>query len=186
MLVIVGLGNPGKEYENTFHNMGFRAVDALADKLGKSLKKVECNSLTVTFSRQGEKVVLAKPLTYMNLSGEAVKSLLAKYKATPKDLIVIYDDIDIPRHTLRARGSGSAGTHNGMKSIVNLLGTTEFKRIRVGIGRKEGDLADYVLSEVPSAEREAFANDYARIAEALEVYMKDNDFEEVMRKLNFC
>lgn len=165
--------------------MGFRAVDALAQKLGKTLKKAECNALTVTFSRSGEKIVLAKPLTYMNASGESVKGLVAKYKATPADIVVIYDDIDIPRHTLRARASGSAGTHNGMRSIVSLLGTEAFKRIRVGIGRKPGDLADYVLSEVPADDRVAFAEDYERVAEALEAYIRDRDFEAVMRKLNF-
>lgn len=185
MLIIVGLGNPGKEYENTFHNMGFRAVDALAEKIGKNLKKAECNALTVTFSKKGDKIVLAKPLTFMNSSGEAVKGLVAKYKAKPEEVVVIYDDIDLPRHTLRARASGSAGTHNGMRSIVSLLGTEGFKRIRIGIGRGPGDLADYVLSDVPSCEKEAFGGDYLRIAEALEAYISDRDFEALMRKLNF-
>ncbi len=185
MIIIVGLGNPGKEYENTFHNMGFRAIDALADKMGKSIKKAECQSLTCTFSRNSERVVFAKPLTYMNLSGQAVKSLLAKYRATPNDLIVIYDDIDIDRFAIRARTSGSAGTHNGMKSIVSYLGTDNFKRIRVGIGRENVyNLADYVLSQVKSEDNAEFNRVFNDIAIHIEAYLKHNDFEKLMREIN--
>lgn len=185
MIIIVGLGNPGKEYENTFHNMGFRAIDTLADKMGKSIKKAECQALTCTFSRNSEKVVFAKPLTYMNLSGQAVKSLLNKYGATPDDLIVIYDDIDIDRFAIRARASGSAGTHNGMKSIVGSLGTDKFKRIRIGIGRENlFNLADYVLSSVKAEDREEFNRLFENVAEHLEAYLKHNDFEQLMREIN--
>lgn len=185
MIIIVGLGNPGKEYENTFHNMGFRALDTLADKMGKSIKKAECQALTCTFSRNSEKVIFAKPLTYMNLSGQAVKSLLTKYGATADDLVVIYDDIDIDRFAIRARASGSAGTHNGMKSIVNTLGTDKFKRIRVGIGRENVfNLADYVLSSIKAEDSAQFNSLFEDLAVALESYLKHNDFDRLMREIN--
>ena len=185
MIILVGLGNPGKEYENTFHNMGFKAIDALADKMGKSIKKAECQALTCTFSRNSEKVVFAKPLTYMNLSGQSVKSLLQKYKATPDDLVVIYDDIDIDRFSIRARASGSAGTHNGMKSIVECLGSDKFKRIRVGIGRDGAyNLADYVLSNIKAVDRDSFQKLFEDLATALENYLKHNDFDKLMREIN--
>lgn len=185
MIILVGLGNPGKEYENTFHNMGFKAIDTLADKMGKSIKKAECQALTCTFSRNSEKVVFAKPITYMNLSGQAVKSLLQKYNATPENLVVIYDDIDIDRFSIRARASGSAGTHNGMKSIVECLGTTNFKRIRVGIGRDGAyNLADYVLSNVKAEDRDTFSKLFDDLATALESYLKHEDFDKLMREIN--
>lgn len=185
MIIVVGLGNPGKEYENTFHNMGYKAIDALADKMSKSIKKAECQALTCTFSRNSEKVVFAKPLTYMNLSGQSVKSLLQKYSATPDDLIIIYDDIDIDRFSVRARASGSAGTHNGMKSIVQCLGTDKFKRIRIGIGRENVyDLADYVLSNVKAEDKERFNTLFADLAVSIESYLKHNDFDKLMREIN--
>lgn len=185
MLLIVGLGNPGKEYEKTFHNMGFMALDTLAEKMGKSIKKAECQALTCTFSRNSEKVVFAKPLTYMNLSGQAVKSLMSKYGATENDLVVIYDDIDIDRFAIRARASGSAGTHNGMKSIVQYIGTEKFKRIRVGIGRDGAyNLADYVLSQIKKEDQEAFNSLFNDLASALEGYLKHNDFDKLMREIN--
>ena len=141
-LVIVGLGNPGKEYESTYHNAGWRAVDALSGKLGKKLKKAECSSLTWTGNVGGEKIVLAKPLTYMNLSGEAVKSLISKYGGEP---IVIYDDIDLPLGVLRARTAGSAGTHNGMRDIVEKLGRTDFCQVLEAATAKLADkLCEYL------------------------------------------
>lgn len=184
MLIIVGLGNPTAEYAETYHNMGFKAVDAIAEGFNKSIKKAECNALTVTFSRKNEKIVLAKPLTYMNLSGEAVKSLMAKYKAAPEELIVIYDDVDLERYTLRARAFGSAGTHNGMRNIVEVLGTDRFKRIRVGIGRSGYELKDYVLSRVPEAEREVFAKNFRLLADIIKNYVADGDFDKLMREVN--
>lgn len=184
MLIIVGLGNPTAEYADTYHNMGFKAIDALAASLNKSVKKAECNALTSTFSRNNEKIVLAKPMTYMNLSGEAVKSLLAKYKATPENLIVIYDDVDLERFTLRARAFGSAGTHNGMRNIVERLGTDRFKRIRVGIGRSGDELKDYVLSHIPAGEKEIFDRNFRLLAEYLTAYISDGDFDKLMREVN--
>lgn len=159
MKIIVGLGNYGDEYAYTFHNMGFLAVDCLSDRLGIKLKTRECASLTGVGSVRGEKIVLAKPLTYMNLSGQAVRQLLGKYKASSHDCIVLYDDIDLPRADVRVREKGSGGTHNGMRNVVAMLGTEEIPRVRIGIGRppERMPLADYVLSTVPRDERPALA-----------------------------
>lgn len=186
MLMIVGLGNPSKTYENTFHNLGFMAVDALAARLGVKIKKSECFSLTAALSKNGERIVLAKPLTYMNLSGQAVKGLLAKYKTEPHELIVLYDDFDIPRFTLRARQEGGPGTHNGMRSIVDLLNTQGFKRIRIGMGQggEAEEKRDYVLSSLSAKDKDAYAAVFARLAEALEAYLKNKDFDALMRTVN--
>lgn len=184
MIIIVGLGNPTEEYAKTFHNMGFMAIDRLADKLGKKIKKAECDALTVTFSRNGEKVVFAKPLTYMNLSGKAVKSLIAKYNANPEDVVILYDDIDIDRFTLRARASGSAGTHNGMRDIISTLGTTNIKRVRIGIGREGCELKDYVLSKVKTEDEVEFNKVFDKLADALDAYLRNADFEALMRAIN--
>ena len=184
MLIIVGLGNPSEEYENTFHNMGFKAIEGLANNLGKKIKKNECKSLTSSFSVKGEKIILAKPQTYMNLSGEAVSSLLKKNEADISELVVIYDDIDIDRYTVRARTSGSAGTHNGMKSIVSNLGSSDFKRIRIGIGRGQGELRDFVLSQIPKEEMDKFKESIGAISDALQKYIHDRDFEKLMRQVN--
>lgn len=184
MLIVVGLGNPTAEYEKTFHNMGYDVVNALCDRLGKKCKRLECSSTTVGVKIGEERVIIAKPLTYMNLSGQAVKSLLTKYKATPSDLLVIYDDIDIDRFTVRARASGSAGTHNGMRNIVDSIGTTEFKRIRIGVGREMGDLKDYVLSEMKKDDAPHFALIFEKVAETIENYAKKKDFDLLMRELN--
>lgn len=155
MKIVVGLGNYGDEYAYTFHNMGFLAIDCLGDRLHCKLKTKECDALTGVGSYKGERVILCKPLTYMNLSGVAVKQLLARYKATSRDLIVFFDDIDIPRASVRVRQNGSGGTHNGMRNIIACIGTEDFPRVRIGIGRppERMPLADYVLSDVPRDER---------------------------------
>lgn len=181
MPIIVGLGNPGKEYENTYHNTGWRAVDKLAEKLGKKIKKAECSALIWTGTVGGERVVLAKPLTYMNLSGDSVKSLCRKFKVEP---IIVYDDIDIPAGTVRARESGSGGTHNGMRDVINKMGTEKIKRIRIGIGRGKGELKDYVLSVPSAAEAELIDSAVDRLTDALMIYLKDHDFEKLMRSVN--
>ncbi len=183
-MLIVGLGNPGKEYENTFHNMGFTAIEALAARFNKKINRLECSALTAVTSVKGEKVIFAKPLTYMNLSGVAVKGLLTKYGQTLSDLIVIYDDIDLPRFTLRARERGSAGTHNGMRNIVENLGSTEFRRIRIGIGRDGRELKDYVLTEISPEDRKVFAERTESLAVLLEEYIRNGDFEKLMREAN--
>ncbi len=181
MLLIVGLGNIGKEYEHTYHNMGFEVIDALAKKLNVSVKKEECRALTHTFSRFNEKVVIAKPSTYMNLSGEAVKSLATKY--APDDIIIIYDDIDLPRFEIRAREKGSAGTHNGMRDIVRLMGEN-IKRVRVGVGRNQGELKDYVLSKIQKADKEEFDKVFDFVADALIEYIATKNFPKFQQKLN--
>lgn len=156
MKIVVGLGNYGDKYAYTFHNMGFLAIEMLADKLNLKFDKRECDSLVAVGYRGGEKIVLAKPLTYMNLSGVAVKQLLGKYKATVNDLLVIFDDADIPKGSIRFRLKGSGGTHNGMRNIISTLNSEEFRRIRIGIGPVPEfvPIVDYVLSDVPKAERQ--------------------------------
>ena len=168
MKIVVGLGNYGDKYAYTYHNMGFLAVEALADQLGIKFKTKECDALVAVGYRNGEKIVLAKPLTFMNLSGKAVYALCQKYKANPAtDLIVIYDDIDLPKGSLRVREKGSAGTHNGMRNIIATLSTEEFARIRIGIGPVPQfvPLADYVLSEVPKLERQVLFDAFVKASE---------------------
>jgi len=156
--LIVGLGNPGQQYRNTRHNMGFITLDRLSDRVGFSMEKIRFHGLTGEIRMGGEKVVFLKPQTYMNNSGESVREAVNFYKIPHDHLLIIYDDIDIPTGNLRIRGSGSAGTHNGMRSCIYQLGFDDFPRIRVGIGSPEGrDLINYVTGgftpeEVPLLE----------------------------------
>ena len=153
MYIIAGLGNPGKKYEETRHNMGFMAVDFLAEKYDIKVNKIRFRALTGEGRIAGQKVLLLKPQTYMNLSGESIRLALEYYKVNPQELIVIYDDIDIQAGVIRIRKKGSAGTHNGMRNILYHIRTEDFPRIRVGIGsgRKE-DMIDYVTGSVPKNE----------------------------------
>lgn len=153
MYIIAGLGNPGKKYEQTRHNMGFMAVDFLAEKYDIKVNKIRFRALTGEGRIAGQKVLLLKPQTYMNLSGESIRLALEYYKVNPQELIVIYDDIDIQAGMIRIRKKGSAGTHNGMRNILYHIRTEDFPRIRVGIGsgRKE-DMIDYVTGSVPKNE----------------------------------
>lgn len=154
MYIIAGLGNPGKKYENTRHNMGFLAVDLLAEKYGIKVNKLRFKALTGEGRIAGQKVLIMKPQTYMNLSGESVRQALEYYKEDSQNLIVIYDDIDIPTGSVRIRKKGSAGTHNGMRSILYQIQTEDFPRIRVGIGSgKKENLIDYVTGGVSSSEK---------------------------------
>ena len=159
MKIVVGLGNPGDSYAYTYHNVGWLTLDVLADRLNMKLSAKECDSLVGVKSAGGEKIILAKPLTFMNLSGSAVKQLLARYKATPADLIVVYDDIDIEKGTFRYREKGSAGTHNGMRDIIAKIGTENFVRVRVGTGPvpEQIPLVSYVLMPIPDVERPVVA-----------------------------
>lgn len=146
MYVIVGLGNPGKQYENTRHNIGFITIDYLADELGISVNRIKHKALTGEGRIGREKVLLVKPQTYMNLSGESVREIMEYYKVDIENLIVIYDDIDIAKGSVRIRKKGSAGTHNGMRSIIRLLGDDGFPRVRIGIGKDDRiPLVDYVI-----------------------------------------
>ena len=148
MFIIVGLGNPGKKYENTRHNAGFLAIDALADKYGIRVTEKKHKALCGTGVIEGNKVLLVKPETFMNLSGESVRAVMDFYKIDPEeDMLVIYDDISLAPGNIRIRKKGSAGGHNGIKSIIAHAGTQNFVRIKVGVGEKPSgwDLADYVL-----------------------------------------
>ncbi len=157
-MLIIGLGNPGKKYEQTHHNVGFMFIDSVAASfkvIFKEEKRFKC--YLGEFNLNGEKHYLMKPLTYMNLSGDAVASFINYYKISPNEIFVIYDDMDLPLNTRRIRKSGSAGGHNGMKSIINNLGTKDFLRLRIGIGRSKidesnDDVIDYVLSKFSKKE----------------------------------
>lgn len=176
MHVIVGLGNPGAKYRRTHHNAGYDALEILAEKLNIRIDKPKCKAYVGEGLIGASRVVLAKPQTYMNLSGESVVQLCNWYKPEPDQLIVVYDDVDLPLGSVRVRPKGSAGTHNGMRSILYLLGRDDFPRVRIGIGRPpEGwDLAGYVLSTYnTNEEREAAFDAYVRAAEAIQILVKE-------------
>lgn len=183
MYLIVGLGNPEKKYFNTFHNVGFMCVDCLASKLDAEFTRVECKSVTAHARANGQKVIIAKPVTYMNLSGEALVELTNKYKIEKGNLIVVYDDADIPIGNLRIRKEGSAGTHNGMRNIVQLLGTSSFPRVRIGIGKDTPmQLVDYVLSQIQEDDYDALAIEQA--AQALYEFAHGDPIDQIMQKHN--
>ena len=167
--VIAGLGNPGKEYENTRHNMGYKAIDVLSSDENIDVRRSKFHSVIGQGRIAGKKVVLVKPETYMNRSGIAVREAAMYFNVAPENLIVIYDDIDLPSGSIRIRKSGGAGTHNGMKSVIEQLGTKDFIRIRIGVGAAEAgeDLVDRVIGEVPAAERELLQNAAAEAAAAV-------------------
>lgn len=175
MYLIAGLGNPGKQYENTRHNAGFMALDALADQLGTSIEEKKHKALCGKGLIGGEKVILLKPQTFMNLSGESIRAAADFYKVDPDHIIVIYDDISLEPGQLRIRKKGSAGGHNGIKSIIAHLGTQEFPRIKVGVGDKPPrmDLADYVLSRFSKEDREKMEQAFKDAAEAVEVMIAE-------------
>ena len=186
MKIIVGLGNPEEKYLKTFHNMGYIAVGDVAAKLNVKFKKKECEGFTAEANVNGEKVILARPVTYMNNSGRAVKQLLAKYKAGIADLVVLYDDYDIPKGSVRIRPSGSAGTHNGMRSVIAETGSSDFVRIRIGIRDPEINIPiiNYVLSEVRKEDYELFISACGRAADAAIALAQDVTVENVMTKYN--
>ena len=173
MIIIVGLGNIGKEYASTYHNTGFMTVACLAEKLGMRFKTKKCKAEIAEGNVNGNKVILALPQTYMNLSGESVRELLGSYKAAPANLIVVYDDIDIPLGDIRIREKGSAGTHNGMRSIIECIKTENFRRVRVGIGGKPEfvDIKDYVLSNVPKDKQDILRAAIEKAVEALQAIL---------------
>lgn len=186
MYLIVGLGNPEKQYEKTFHNMGFIAAGDAAEVLGVKFKKKECEASVAEAYVNGEKVIIARPLTYMNNSGRAVKQLMAKYKIPAENLIVIYDDYDLPKGKVRIRASGSAGTHNGMRSIIGETGITAFARIRIGIRDENVDIPiiNYVLSEVRKEDYDVFAEACHKAGEAAVEFAKGTSIDSVMGKFN--
>ncbi len=168
MKLVVGLGNPDMKYSKTYHNLGFMAIDRFAEKNNCLINKRMCDGLVGEFHNGREKIILLKPLTYMNLSGFAVRKVAIKFKIPVEDIFVFVDDIDLPLGIVRYRENGSAGTHNGLKSIVNELDSINFRRIKIGIGRDEkfADLADYVLSRIPDDRQEAIS---AEIDEAVRI-----------------
>ena len=186
-MIIIGLGNKGLSYKNTYHNMGFDVVSKLAKELGVRFSHTECKAKTAVTNVNGKRVVLAKPETYMNLAGESVRELMGKYKETADGIIVIYDDIDIAIGTIRARNAGSAGTHNGMRNIVECLnGNTVFKRIRIGTGFDHGNVPLYnvVLSKVKGENKTLVDASTDFVANELLSFLKDGDFDKLMRNVN--
>ncbi|EST51748.1 peptidyl-tRNA hydrolase [Brevibacillus panacihumi W25] len=185
MKVVIGLGNPGKKYEDTRHNAGFMAIDKISENWGIPVSSNKFRALIGEGRAQGEKVLLVKPQTYMNLSGESIAEILRFYKLTPDDLVVIFDDLDLPTGQLRLREKGSAGGHNGIKSMIQHLGTQEFKRIKVGIGRPEPgrSVSDYVLQSFPSGERKEIDEAVSRAADAADMWVRE-PFLKVMNHFN--
>lgn len=184
MYIIAGLGNPGKKYENTRHNMGFITVDRLAEKNGIKIDKIKFKALVGEGRIAGQRVILVKPQTYMNLSGQSIREVMNFYKLSPQNLIVIYDDIDIDAGTLRIRKFGSAGTHNGMKSVVQQLQSDRFPRIRIGIGdASRGNLINYVTGGFSKEEAETLEAAVTRGALAIEC-MIESGIDMAMNKYN--
>lgn len=170
MNIIVGLGNPGKKYENTRHNIGFMTVDYLADQFNIKINKIKHKALIGEGIIGGEKILLVKPQTYMNLSGRSVREILEYYKIDINNLIVVYDDIDIDVGKIRIRKKGSAGTHNGMRSIIYDVQSDDFPRIRIGVGiNRQFDLADYVLSSFSKEEKPLIETAVRNAAKAIEL-----------------
>ena len=175
MLIIAGLGHPGKEYENTRHNAGFMVMDALAEKIGADISEKKHKALCGKGVIGGEKVILMKPQTYMNSSGESIRAAADYYKVDPEDILIVYDDISLAPGQLRIRAKGSAGGHNGIKSIIAHLGTQEFPRVKVGVGEKPSrmDLADYVLGHFSAPEAKVMEEASERAADAIRTILTD-------------
>ena len=174
MKLIVGLGNPGREYEDTRHNLGFRVTGELAGRHRVAMKThARWKARAVKVPDLGEGVLLAQPTTFMNLSGWAVRELAAFHKIVPADLLIVYDDADLPLGRLRLRASGSAGGHNGLKSIIQELGTDEFPRLRIGVGRQGGELKSHVLGRFSIEEEAQIDEAVKRAADAAEVFVAD-------------
>ena len=183
--LILGLGNPGREYQNNRHNVGFMVVDRLAERLGVGFSRLESKALVTKGRYQGQRILLAKPQTYMNLSGQAAGSLVRFYKVPLEKLLVVYDDVDLPLDTLRLRPQGGAGGQKGMASIIERLGTQEFPRMRVGIDRPPGrmDAAAYVLQDFSPAETESLNFVLDRAVEAIQVFVTEG-LETAMNQYN--
>lgn len=183
MHLIVGLGNPGLEYEKTRHNMGFRALDLLASDLEVERFKTGFDSLWAKVRFRGEEVLLAKPQTFMNLSGEAVRKLFDYYKFELDDLLVISDDLALPPGAIRLRPSGSSGGQKGLQNIIDRLGSNQFKRLRIGVGEPDCSTVDYVLGQPSPAERELIDQALERAAEAVLYYLV-NGFAKASSRYN--
>ena len=185
MFIIIGLGNPTNKYDGTRHNIGFDCITRLAEQYQISMDFVKHKAICGTGYIEGQKVILAKPQTYMNLSGESVRQLVDFYKVSTEEIIVIYDDISLDVGQIRIRKKGSAGGHNGIKSIIAHLGTQEFPRVKVGVGNKPDgwDLADYVLGKFSKDEQEVLKETKQRVAKACEVIVVE-DMDAAMNVYN--
>ena len=186
MYIIVGLGNPEKKYFTTRHNIGFMAIDTIAEKYNIRVEEAKHKALIGKGVIEGQKVILVKPLTYMNLSGESVREVADYYKVDPEsEIIVVYDDISLPVGQLRIRPKGSAGGHNGIKNIIAHLGTEKFMRIKVGVGEKPSkmDLADYVLGHFTDEELKLEKEAFDKVTDAVNLIMADN-VEKAMNLYN--
>ncbi|WP_425447818.1 aminoacyl-tRNA hydrolase [Dethiothermospora halolimnae] len=185
MYAIIGLGNPGRKYEHTRHNVGFNAIDCLAQRLNVKLTKIKHKAVYGEANINGEKVLLVKPQTYMNNSGDSVLDIYNYYKLPVENIIIIYDDTDIAFGSIRIRPKGSAGGQNGMKSIIYQLKSDQFPRIRIGIGKKEPnqDLASFVLSRFNKEERQIVDDAILKAAKAAEMIVTD-DVNKSMNKYN--
>lgn len=184
--IIAGLGNPGREYEGTRHNAGFLAVDRLADRLGAQVGRVRFKGVTGAASLGGRSVLLLKPGTFMNLSGQSVREAMAFYKVPPKKTLIIFDDINLPPGRLRVRRKGSDGGHNGMKNIIYLTGSDQFPRIKLGVGQKphpDYDLADWVLSRFSQGDLKELDQALDHACAAAELIVR-GDIDRAMNQYN--
>ncbi len=185
MKLIVGLGNPGKKYENTRHNTGFAVIDRTLAKLNVELDKNKFNADYTMINRNGEKIYILKPLTYMNLSGEAVVPFMKYFGIEPEDLVVVHDDLDLPVGKIRLRQSGSCGGQNGMRNIIDLLGDSNIKRVRVGIGKDPLiPVVDYVLGKTKKEDLEVYNQALDKASDALIYWLDYDDFSKVMSNFN--
>ena len=184
MKLIVGLGNPGREYEHTRHNVGFQVAEELAHRYRVTLKnQAKWKARAAKIAEIGDGVLLAEPTTFMNLSGWAVREIVGFHKLAPSDVLVVVDDADLPLGRLRMRTSGSAGGHNGLKSVIQELGTVEFPRLRVGVGRQAGELKHHVLGRFSAEEKARIDAAVKRAADAAELFAKE-DILAAMNRFN--
>lgn len=185
MKLIIGLGNPGEKYDQTRHNIGFRVIDECSNRLGINVNQTKFKSMFGYEVVQGEKLCLLKPLTYMNLSGEAVRPFIDYYKISVEDIVVVYDDLDLPPGKIRLRQKGGHGGHNGIKSLIAHLGTEKFKRIRVGVGRPPIGIqvSNYVLGTFSPEEKPLVSEAVVNSTDACETWLKE-DFLKVMNRYN--
>jgi PTH1 family peptidyl-tRNA hydrolase len=184
MYIIAGLGNPGRRYENTRHNIGFITLDHLGEKHGIRINKIKYKALVGEGNIAGQKVILVKPQTYMNLSGQSIREIMSFYKPDISKLIVVYDDIDLPSGNMRIRPSGSAGTHNGMRSIIYDLQRDDFPRVRIGIGgERKMSLADYVTGGFNKEEKKVMKESVIHAALAIETILSDG-IDRAMNQYN--
>lgn len=184
--LLVCLGNPGDQYEGTRHNVGFQVADEIGERARIPIQKLKFRALTNTCELGGEKVLIMKPVTYMNLSGEAVRQAADFYKVPPERVLVVSDDVSLPVGKLRVRSGGSAGGHNGLKSIISHLGSEEFPRVKIGVGEKphpDYDLADWVLGKFTGEDKKAVDAAVKRAADVVECVIKDG-MDKAMNKYN--